>query len=270
MKHIVPLTLTNLLNMATINSFELPLVSVITPTTGNVMLLDALLSVRNQTYKNIEHFVVVDGPERKKEALKLTKGFNVKLLVLPHATGKDNYNGHRIYGASTYLTNGLYNTFLDEDNYYDPNHIQSCIDKIKDGNEWVYSLRKIIDKDKNFLCNDDCESLGKWKSVLGDNFIDVGCWFLPKTLALVVSPLWYRRARHPNEQPEVDRIITQTLMTHSKQYDCTYEYSLNYRVGNRSDSVQGSFFLRGNEEIKKMYPEGLPWIKKEEYITIDI
>lgn len=241
-----------------------PLVSVITATTGNDKLYDALLSVKKQTYKNVEHYVVVDGSDRKKQALKILNNFpSVKLLVLPYATGKDNYNGHRIYGASSFLVNGSYMTFLDEDNYYEPDHIQSCVN-VCEGKEWVYSLRRIIDSDKNFICNDDCESLGQWKSVLNDNFVDVGCWFLSKNAALTVAPLWYRRARHPNEQPEVDRIITSTLMQHFTKYECTKKYTLNYRVGNRPDSVKGEFFLKGNALMNQKYEGKLPWNEKEE------
>ena len=117
---------------------EQPLVTVITATTGSDFLYDALLSVKKQTYQNLEHYVVIDGIERKKEALKILKNFpNVKLLTLPYATGKDNYNGHRIYAAATYLSNGKYVTFLDEDNYYEPNHITSCVNLVMDGYEWV-------------------------------------------------------------------------------------------------------------------------------------
>ena len=241
---------------------EQPLVTVITATTGSDFLYDALLSVKKQTYKNLEHYVVIDGIERKKEALKILKNFpNVKLLTLPYATGKDNYNGHRIYAAATYLSNGKYVTFLDEDNYYEPNHITSCVNLVMDGYEWVYSLRNIIDKDKNFICEDNCESLGKWKSVLNDNFVDVGCWFLSKPNALMVSPLWYRRARHPNEQPEVDRIIMQVLLEYGFTYDTNGKYTLNYRVGNREDSVKADFFLWGNAMMEKKYKDGYPWRK---------
>lgn len=249
------------------------LVTVITATTGNEKLYDALLSVKKQTYKNVEHYVVVDGLERKKEALKIINSFpGVKTLVLPYATGKDNYNGHRIYGASSFLVEGKYLTFLDEDNYYEPDHIQSCVDLATDGYDWVYSLRKIVDSKKNFICNDDCESLGKWKSVLNDNFVDVGCWFLSKSAALTVAPLWYRRARHPQEQPEVDRIITSTLMTHFEKFECTRKYTLNYRVGNRTDSVQGEFFIKGNAVMNEAYGGKFPWNeeKKEETYTIEL
>jgi len=241
-----------------------PLVTVITATTGNEKLYEACLSVKKQTYKNIEHYVVVDGQERKKDALKILNKFpDVKNLVLPYATGKDNYNGHRIYGASTFLVNGKYVTFLDEDNYYESDHIQSCIG-VCEGKEWVYSLRRIVDGEKNFICNDDCESLGKWTSVLNDNFVDVGCWFLSKNAALTVAPLWYRRARHPNEQPEVDRIITSTLMQHFDKYECTKKYTLNYRVGNRHDSVKGEFFIKGNAIMQQKYDGKFPWNEKEE------
>lgn len=246
-----------------------PLVTVVTATTGAKCLQDACESVANQTYKNIEHYVVVDGVERGEASLQILKKFpNVKLLILPYATGKDNYNGHRIYGSATYLTNGKYISFLDEDNYYDADHVESCVELVKQGYSWVYSLRKIVGRDKNFICNDDCESLGKWKSVLNDNFVDVGCWFLSKPSALMVSPLWYRRARHPEEQPEVDRIITSTLMQHSPNFECTKKYTLNYRVGNRPDSVQAKFFLQGNKRMEEALGGKLPWKETEETITI--
>lgn len=248
-----------------------PLVTVVTATTGNPFLYDALLSVKKQTYKNIEHYVVIDGSERKKDALKIISKFpDVKVLSLPYATGKDNYNGHRIYAAATYLTNGRYISFLDEDNFYEPSHIQDCVDLVEKNNEWVYTLRRIVDKNKLFLCNDDCESLGKHKSILNDNFVDVGCWFLSKAAALMVSPLWFRRARNPKEQPEVDRIITSTLMQHSPKFDGTGKYTLNYRVGNRVDSVQAEFFLKGNKIMHDAFGDDFPWRKQEETITISI
>lgn len=246
-----------------------PLVTVVTATTGARCLKDACESVANQTYKNIEHYVVVDGVERGEASLQILKNYpNSKLLILPYATGKDNYNGHRIYGAATYLSNGKYICFLDEDNHLDYRHVESCVDLVMQGYEWVYSLRKIIGKEGNFICHDDCESLGKWKSVLDDNFVDVGCWFLSKPSALMVSPLWYRRARHPNEQPEVDRIITQTLMQHAPKFECTGEYTLNYRVGNRADSVQAKFFIQGNKKMAETHGESFPWRKNKEIITI--
>lgn len=248
-------------------------VAIITPTTGSQYLTDVIASVNKQTYKHIEHFVVIDGKEREANANKILQAYpdNKRYVVtLPYATGIDNYNGHRIYGATTFITNADYLCFLDEDNWIDPNHIESLVNEIKKGNEWAYSLRKIVDFKKDFICNDDCESLGIWQSILKDNFIDVGCWFLPKYLAVNLSSCWYRRARHPNEQPEVDRLISSILLSHYNKFGCTGEYTLNYRVGNRTDSVQAEFFINGNQKMKEAYKDNLPWKKKEEYITIEL
>ena len=42
---------------------------VITPTVGSAKIISAISSVNNQTYSNVEHLVVVDGPEYFKDPL---------------------------------------------------------------------------------------------------------------------------------------------------------------------------------------------------------
>lgn len=239
-----------------------PLVTIITPTTGHAKLGKAMESVANQTYQNIQHLVVIDGPEKLSDSLATLKDYPVRdLISLPYNTGANGYNGHKIYGACTFLAKGDYLMFLDEDNWIDSDHVQSLVDVIKEGNNWAYSLRKIVDRLDQFVCTDDCESLGKWKSILNDNFIDVGCWFVPKDIALMMSPFWYRRARHPDDQPEVDRIISSFLMGNNFKFDCTGKHTLNYRVGNRADSVQANFFLKGNALMHSQYNGKYPWRK---------
>lgn len=237
-----------------------PLVTIITPTTGHPKLKQALDSVKVQTYSNIQHLIVIDG-EQPVDANLLTQYSQADVLALPYNTGAGGFNGHRIYGACTYLAKGDYLMFLDEDNWIDNTHIESLVDIIQQGNQWAYSLRKIISPEDRFICNDDCESLGMWTSVLNDFFIDVGCWFVSKHIALVMSPFWYRRARHPDDQPEVDRIISRFLLNNDYRYGCTGLYTLNYRVGNRKDSVQSNFFLQGNALMRQQYPETFPWRK---------
>jgi hypothetical protein len=242
-----------------------PLITIITPTTGNAHLAKAVQSVENQTYENIQYLVVVDGKKRSVKTHEVLSTLNCKrydTIFLPEATGYDQYNGHRIYGAMTYIAEGEFLCFLDEDNWYDNNHIESLVEAVQ-GKTWAYSLRKIIDQENNYICNDDCESLGKWKSVLNDNFIDVGCFMLPKKIAIQFSPGWYRRARHPKEQPEVDRLLSHILFTQipHEQVDTNGQYTLNYRVASRGDSVQGSFFEKGNEHMKNIMNGEYPWRK---------
>lgn len=238
-------------------------VTIITPTTGVGYLAKNLISVSEQTYDNIQHMVVIDGPEFSTRAERILDEFEGKtVLCLPENTGRDQYNGHRIYGSIPYLCNTDYIIYLDEDNYIDSSHVETLV-KVCETNDWAFSLRKIIDSDGNFVCLDDCENLGKWPTCLSDQelFVDVGAYFLPTPIAIQISPLWYRRARHPDEQPEVDRIIMQTLLSFGWSYDTNGDYTLNYRVGNREDSVKADFFLWGNEMMKKKYEGKFPWQK---------
>jgi glycosyltransferase involved in cell wall biosynthesis len=242
-----------------------PLVTIITPTTGSEQLADAVRSVENQTYENIQYLVVVDGKEREektREVLDSLSCTRYSLITLPQVTGYEQYNGHRIYGAMTYIAEGEYLCFLDQDNWYEPNHVESLV-HIAHEKMWAYSLRQIVDQSGNYICNDDCESLGKWKSILGDHFVDVGCFMIPKGIALRFSPGWYRRARHPQEQPEVDRLLSQLLFTQvpHDQVDTNGQYTLNYRVASRADSVQAEFFKNGNEIMKQKMSGEMPWRK---------
>ena len=244
-------------------------VSVITPTTGNQFLAESINSVRNQTYKDVEHIVVVDGRDRWEnaqailDACQFGSGRNEHLLILPYATGTDRYNGHRVYGGTTYFAQGDYHIWLDDDNALEPNHVESLVNLVQEKNlDWAFSLRKIIDKDSNVLCLDDCESLGLWASILHpqDFFVDVNCYFVKKHVAVGMSPVWYRKFREPG-QMEIDRAIASVLMAkqNNLKFDCTRDYTVKYRVGNTGLSVQADFFLQGNAKMLERHNGVLPW-----------
>jgi glycosyltransferase involved in cell wall biosynthesis len=239
-------------------------VAVITPTIGTKHLEKNLDSVSKQTYKNLKHIVVCDGPQYDAKVFKIAQHYDhVTMFKLPENTGANGYNGHRIYGAIPFLIDADYFIFLDEDNWIEPNHVETLVNTVK-SYDWAFSLRKIISQDDNYICNDDCESLGLWHTCLSANefFVDVGCYFLSRKLAIQISPIWYRRARHPEEQPEVDRLLIHVLRQNKTKYQTTGEYTLNYRVGNRADSVQSEFFKRGNEIMKQIHGDVFPWRKE--------
>jgi hypothetical protein len=128
--------------------------------------------------------------------------------------------------------------------------------------DWAFSFRKIIDQEGKVICLDDCESLGKWASVLNPNdfFIDVNCYFVKKQVAIGMVPLWYRKFREPG-QPEIDRVLASTLMhpNNKLKFDGTLDYTVKYRVGNTGLSVQADFFLNGNDIMTRRYNGVLPW-----------
>jgi glycosyltransferase involved in cell wall biosynthesis len=239
-------------------------VTIVTPTTGTKYLKKAIESVQNQTYKHIQHLIVIDGKRNLDSVSNILLDTNISkrnvdVIPLPYPTGTDRYNGHRIYGASIYLCKGDFICFLDEDNWFDENHVETLLETVQ-GNQWAFSLRKIVDADGNYVCNDDCESLGNYSSVLNENdyFVDVGCFFLPKEVALQTSPIWFRKAREPGV-PEVDRFLTHVLRTNNMVGKCSNKYSLNYRAGNTERSVKKEFFLQGNDIMKQKYNGVLPW-----------
>lgn len=91
-----------------------------------------------------------------------------------------------------------------------------------------------------------------------DYLIDTNCYFLPRMVAVNSSHIWYRRFREPN-MLEADRALVQFLRQHSPDYESSYCYSVNYRVGNTSLSVQREFFLNGNQRMLKKFQGYLPW-----------
>jgi len=52
------------------------------------------------------------------------------------------------------------------------------------------------------------------------------------------------------------------MMQTQTEFDTNGQYTINYRVASRGDSVQAEFFLKGNEVMKKQYNGDLPWTKK--------
>lgn len=251
----------------------MPKVTVITATVGNPLLHKCILSVANQTHTDVDHLIVCDGKDREfavlqqlDEAVRLDKDAarNAKFLWMPYSIGKDRWNGHRIYAAGAFQAEGEFVIWLDDDNTLEPTHIEDCLKTIRKGNDWCYSFRNIMDKDHKFLGQDNCESLGKWASVLGeqDFFIDVNCYFVPTTLAIHLGPAWYRKFREPG-MPEVDRVLAHTLMNNNLKFDTTYKHTVNYTVGNTPNSVQHEFFIGGNKVMRDRYPDGLPWKVQE-------
>jgi glycosyltransferase involved in cell wall biosynthesis len=245
-----------------------PLVSVITGATGHRGLARCMASVQNQTYERVEHWVVVDGAHRMDSVQAALAGtppanFTRHVVVLPRATGKDRFNGHRIYAAFGFIADGQYVAFLDEDNWFDDGHVESLVTAVAtSAAPWAFSLRKIVDQNGDFIAFDRCESLGNLHPAFyGDDeyLVDTNCYLIRRDLAARFSPIWNRPARPPPGTSSADRALCRALMAEHPNAPCTRLHSVNYAVGNRPDSVGASFFLHGNEVMQKRHPRGLPW-----------
>ena len=232
-------------------------VAVVTPTIGSDTLQKCIESVDNQTYENLIHYIYADGEQYFDTVDKTIIGASrIRTVHLEENVGKGWY-GHRVYAACSFLVNADVICYLDEDNWLDPNHVETLVQKMQTGADWAYSLRKIYDKDGEYLCEDNCESLGKWPIYFDKNqyHIDTSSFMVKRDIAIRVGQAWYG-------QWGADRQFFAALKQHFPNFACTKEYTLNYRLDGNDNSVNKEFFDKGNAENEKQYPNGFPWKQK--------
>ena len=231
-------------------------VAVITPTIGTDYLSKCVSSVENQTYENLTHYVFVDGNQYFDASIsKLEGASKVKINFIDENIGKGWY-GHRVYAACSFLVNADVIIYLDEDNWIDPHHVEKLVDVIQNGNDWAYSLRKIYDKDEQLLCEDNCESLGKWPVFFDPNVhhIDTSSFAIKRDIAVRIGHAWYG-------QWGADRQFYQALSTHFPNYGCSNAHTLCYRLDGNPNSVKSDFFESGNAINATKYNGSFPWKK---------
>lgn len=90
-------------------------------------LRENLISLRNQTYKNIEIVVVEDGENTAEEMIK--KEFN-DLNIVYEATGK-NIGRSAVANLAMKKAKGKYLNFLDDDDLFFPDHVETLVKEIE-------------------------------------------------------------------------------------------------------------------------------------------
>ena len=197
-------------------------VIVITPTTGKPSLQRAIDSIKAQTMP-CQHWVINDGK------MDFSCGGDV-VINLPENTGRANgilWNGQRIYAGMPFMINADYVLFLDEDNWFEPNHVNDMVFKCESEDlDWCYSLRKIYNKEGQYVCNDDIESLGKLRTD-EDTFVDMNCYCVRGDVLPQVSPALYHGGWGE------DRAFYNALKEVLPKFECTMGYTVNYTAPDR-------------------------------------
>jgi len=224
---------------------------VITPTIGTKHLQQAVDSVRAQTIPT-EHLIVIDG--------RLDNEFNMydngKHLVLPENTGHSGFNGHRVYAALPMLTNADYILFLDEDNWFEPEHVEKMINFIEERDlQWCYSLRNIVSQSGEFVIADNCESLGIWPSVFPPqhHFVDTNCYCFKRKYLARHSYEFYGSSFY------MDRLFYNEMAKKLPEFDCNGEHTVNYRVRPHHEEMH----REGNKATFNVYKGNYPWTKNK-------
>jgi glycosyltransferase involved in cell wall biosynthesis len=226
---------------------------VITPTTGKDTVVKAIESVNNQTVFT-EHLVVIDGSQAEQDLGNIKYDWTRTLTMkLPENVGGNGWYGHRVYAAMPLMVNADYILFLDEDNWFEPNHVETMINKIKSKDlMWSYSLRRICDERGQYVFDDDCESLGRYPTFYDHllNFVDTNCYCFKHEYLVNIAHSFYGKWG-------ADRGFYKAAAEHLPSFGCTGEATVNYRAPDRLFEM----FRTGNEQMKKSYGD-LPWRKK--------
>ena len=238
---------------------------VITPTTGAPELAQAHKSIIDQT-TDVDHLIVVDGQKFVENtnnvlnAAGVEYGNRVFRCDLPFNTGGGGFYGHRVMAAFSHLINYDYILFLDQDNWFEPDHVASLVGEIERFNfDWSYSLRKIYDKDGNYLCDDNCESLGRWPAWVSTqaHLIDSSSYCFKTEFIRKVGHLW----DHGWGADRRFYTLIKDEIKH-KNYGCTGKHTMNYRLGGNEGSVTADFFIKGNQQMIETHGNKLPWLQQ--------
>jgi len=231
---------------------------IVIPTTGAHTLADACNSAINQTYENCEVWAVIDGPQFSAAATTILSKFpTIKVLQLPANTGANGWYGHRIYAAVSYLINHDYILYLDQDNWYEPTHVEYMLDTCESSKlQWCYSLRKIHDLNGTYICDDNCESLGKWPLYLSDQhfLVDTSTYCISRDVIVQIAPAWYSGWGG-------DRRFYSAISKHFPVFECTGHSTVCYRLDGNTNSVNAEFFVNGNKIMNERYNGKFPWRK---------
>lgn len=224
-------------------------VAVITATTGRASLAQTVKSVARQTHP-CQHYVFIDGLSTQ-DAIPIIKSLplNVEVFRLSKATGANGIMNAGILAAAPFLVTEELVCFLDDDNWFEPDHVESLVKVIAE-NAYAYSLRNIVEPDGSFFCQDDGEAIGHY----GD-LVDANCFMFRREVAQGIAPLWYRTT---GTMCVGDRFVWQAILQHNTPWASTGKYSVNYRMGGQCGAGRGFFFLK-NAIKRSQYPDGFPW-----------
>jgi hypothetical protein len=244
-------------------------VVVITPTTGSHHLAKAMESTNSQA---CEHWIVIDGEEHAQKVADILQAgefVNKKIIMLPHNTGRPKefygqmprgrmedqdgfFNGHRIYASMSYLINKPYVMFLDEDNWYDKNHVEIMLAMMSAGINWCYTLRRLVDQEGNVIGEDNCDSLGVFANQRNVNCVDMNCYCFKTDFLVSISQALYTGHK-------ADKSLYKAAYAKNDPFEpmgCTGMSTVNYRI---SRDNQQQWFAEGNKKMNKLYNGQFPW-----------
>ena len=179
--------------------------AVIMPTVGRPSLGEAVQSVYEQAFDGrIQLLIGVDAPLgsfEEHELLFAAAPPNVTVCFyypgystsVRHGGLHPARDGGVLRAVLTYMAHSRYVAYLDDDNRWNPLHLQSLLSAIQ-GRDWAYADRWFLHQDsREVACADDWESVGPGRGVFADmngGWVDPNCLMFDKLACEPVIRWW--------------------------------------------------------------------------------
>ncbi len=234
-------------------------VTVITSSIGRVQLAKCMDSVQKQTHP-CHHKIFINGRKWWEDAFKsvpLNCAPSQEVIWLESETGEVGVGpgANGVHAAAAWLVGTDLICFLSDDDWYEPNHVESLVKLIEENNlDWAYSLRKLVNLEGDIIAEDNFNSLGHWPCVYDDNsyLVDNSCFMVKTPLARHYGALWM--------VPVIqDRAFLAGLKQAPVSYGTTGLSTVNYRCGTGTGVTDPAWYKEWNDKSKLRYPNGFPW-----------
>ena len=180
-------------------------VAVVMPTIIRESILDAVSSIYAQEkVGRIQLLIGIDAPlgdfTRLQELLEAAPTHVTPCLLYPgystsvrHGGLHPARDGGALRTSLSYMANARYIAYLDDDNWWAPQHLHSMLNAIN-GRDWAFALRWFVHPDsRQPVCIDDWESAGPGQGCFVQKFggwVDPNCLIIDKLACEPVLRLW--------------------------------------------------------------------------------
>lgn len=220
-------------------------IAVVMPTIGRIDILKSLHSIKKQNFiGRIQVLIGIDqwqGDPRLVKALGDDLPDTMGLMVfnpaystsVRHGGVHQAADGGALRTILSYLAHAPFIAYLDDDNSWQPDHLQNLYEAIP-GHDYAYSLRRFIHPDRTTpITVDQWESVGPKRGFFSHNFngfVDPNCLMIRTGNCLDILPLWTKPLKNDPEAMSADRVVFNALSRTAKGRStgkASVDYTLN-------------------------------------------
>ncbi len=163
--------------------------------------------------------------------------FSVLLFHPGYSTSRRNgglhaaYDGGALRTILSYLAHSRYVAYLDDDNWWAPDHLSSLCNALAAG-DWAYSRRIFVHPvSRRPICEDRWELVGPGQGAFASigGWVDPNCLAINKTKCEAVLPWWSIPLRNSPKAMDADRNVFRLLSTEFIGQD-THKATVFYTV----------------------------------------